>query len=184
MTFWLKIEPKPLPLLGRFVRRLLYHGIKGDRQQNCAHRRSRVFIWYIYKCVPQRIPDRLKSSWLRPRLVVVPKFFYKVVAQKTPGLVAQINKIGGSDIFQRYEKDRFRGFLGLWNGKPRLPFRIPGITSPCTGSWFLNAGGMNCNSEDHQQNEGSFLDKPFESTYPGNLSNQLSSFLDKLIGKE
>ena len=35
---------------------------------------------------------------------------------------------------------------------------LPGITSPSTGSRFLNAGGMNSNSEDQQQKEGSFLD--------------------------
>ena len=69
MSFCLKIETKTLPRLGCFVRRLLYHGIKSDRQQNCAHRRTRVFIWYIYKCVPQKIPNRLKAFWLRARII-------------------------------------------------------------------------------------------------------------------
>ena len=41
--------------------------VEREREQNCAHRRRRVFIWYIYKCVPQKIPNRLKAFWLRAR---------------------------------------------------------------------------------------------------------------------
>ena len=70
MSFCLKIETKTLPRLGCFVRRLLYHGIKSDQKQNCAHRRTRVFIWYIYKCVLQKIPNRLKAFWLRARVPI------------------------------------------------------------------------------------------------------------------
>ena len=55
----LKIETETLPALDVLCDDVLYDGSKVIGVQNCAHPRNHVFIWYVYKCVPQKIPARL-----------------------------------------------------------------------------------------------------------------------------